>query len=197
MRDSNEMIRYEEIKEEIQLSQMEIQDEIDYYQKKIEEFQKKKSGKEKILNGYKKKLDQYVISDYKKDTEKAWFHFMSTEKTEETYLFFDKFLTNTGFQVSKYDKKEVKFLLFPNNISNIKKSAKILNALFSMVKKYEIENFKIQVMNIKKAKAGEMFIYKVKNDYIFKSEDAKRSTIREENNILFLDKIIIFSEGKE
>lgn len=191
------MIRYEEIKEEIQLSQMEIQDEIDYYQKKIEEFQIKKTNKEKALNGYKKKLDQYVISDYKKDTEKAWFHFMSTEKTEETIIFFDKFLKNTGFQISKYDKKEVKFLLFPGGISNLKKSGKILNALFEMVKKYEIENFKIQVMNIKRNKLGEMFIYKNKDDYVFKSEESKRATIREENNILFLDKIILFSEVKE
>ena len=123
------MIRYEEIKEEIQLSQIEIQDEIDYYQKKIEEFQQKKKNKEKVLNGYRKKLDQYVISDYKKDTEKAWYHFMSTDKTDETILFFDNFLKNTGFQISKYDKKEVKFLLYPNAISNLKKSGKIFLAI--------------------------------------------------------------------
>lgn len=191
------MIRYEEIKEEIQLSQIEIQDEIDYYQKKIEEFQQKKKNKEKVLNGYRKKLDQYVISDYKKDTEKAWYHFMSTDKTDETILFFDNFLKNTGFQISKYDKKEVKFLLYPNAISNLKKSGKILNALFEMVKKYKIENFKIQVMNIKRNKMGEMFIYKNENNYVFKSEEAKRATIREENNILFLNKIIMFADVKE
>lgn len=189
----NKMIRYEEIKEEIILSQIEIQDEIDYYQKKIEEFKNKKQKKALIFEKYNERLDEYVINDYKKDVSKAWAHFLSAKKNDKTTLFFDKFFQNTGFSVSP-DHDQLVFMIDRNKIDNIKKSGKILKAIFDISSKFLCPEPTIMLCINIKNKNKVYFVFKEKENYLLKEIGKKKNIIKEKNEMLFLDLLISLFE---
>lgn len=184
------MIEYEMKKGELLQLNIEMEDEVRYYNKKIQEFELRKQKEIALYKSYKERLDDYVLNNYKEDKFKAWEHFLTTQKTKKTEEFFSRFFKNTGLAVSKSN-DEVKIVLKPEDIVNLKKSVDTLNVLFEMSKRIDLGDFKIKVLDLRQKQSGLILYYDDKNShYIVRKQDGKRAIYKERSILLMLNKLM-------
>lgn len=185
------MLSYEEKCLELAQLREETNDEINYYQKKIEEFKNKIKKENLYYKTSKVSLDSYVLKNYKKDKIKAWVHFLKTERTLKSDVFFDHFFKNTGFELAKSETNYVQIIFKPNLVVNIKKTVDILSFLFDIAFKNDLEDFKINIMSLKNYKENASIYFDDKNKSFFvRQDDKKRASIRDKSGLLFINKII-------
>lgn len=186
------MLSYESKKEELAQLKIEAEDEINYYKKKIEEFNKKIDLEKRCVKNKKEELDQYVLKNYQKDKLKAWVHFMTTQRTKISDDFFGRFFKNTGIGVSKSNINNIKIIFKPHEALNIKKTAETITVLFEMAKRQLWTDFNIEIIDIKSTSNEKYFIYKSDKDQSFfvKQEDKKRAKYRENSALVLIGRLM-------